>query len=175
MYYSAEINFKFRSAEEAEMAKDIAINGLNNEEYSALVRMVNDMEVKGSELVIDNDTLFYYFPEGMAEPQKKLLEVIANEMNDSDFEFYSFTDSDTSSIEIIAEYKNGVLVGKSELLPCGFLENLYCEECGEDLIAMDDFDPTKTYICPTCGEVVDLLEQYNMYKPIVKEFKEIIK
>lgn len=29
-----------------------------------------------------------------------------------------------------------------------------CSECGEEIVDVDNFDPTKTYICPECGEEI---------------------
>lgn len=29
-----------------------------------------------------------------------------------------------------------------------------CPECGEEVIDVDNFDPTKTYTCPECGEEI---------------------
>ena len=44
-----------------------------------------------------------------------------------------------------------------------------CDECGENIVKIDEYDASKTYFCEECGEEVDLQEQYENCKPIITE------
>ena len=48
-------------------------------------------------------------------------------------------------------------------------------ECGEYVVRLDEYDPSKTYICPECGEEVDLSENYKACAPVINKETIIIK
>ena len=80
---------------------------------------------------------------------RKALINIASEV-DAEFTFKADEFSDQCGYEAFteADYVNGILTYK-------FIasENMmgYCEECGEDIVYYEEYDPSKTYVCPECG------------------------
>ena len=49
-----------------------------------------------------------------------------------------------------------------------------CEECGEDLLTIEEFNPEKVYVCPECGEKFTASELFSWFdkRHIVYELKE---
>lgn len=43
----------------------------------------------------------------------------------------------------------------------------YCSECGCEITNAEDYDPNKKYICPDCGEELDLEEMFGGCLPTV--------
>lgn len=65
-------------------------------------------------------------------------------------------------------FTNGTLELTNTYYPEGYCEFVSCPECGEFVIGLDEYDPSKTYVCPHCGEEVDLTKQYEFCKPDIK-------
>ncbi len=50
----------------------------------------------------------------------------------------------------------------------------FCEECGEQIVCYDEYDPDKTYFCPECGEELDHEKMFDGVLPVItKETFEI--
>ena len=58
-------------------------------------------------------------------------------------------DSTYSESMIDATYMKGLLKITETYYPCGYVETLDCEECGEEIVELEDFDPDEEYICPS--------------------------
>lgn len=111
----------------------------------------------------------FFVPEDIPTVIEIILTEIATALKNSNFSCTVYTDSTYSADEIEASFTNGSLHIKNTYYPCGYIGALYCEECGEEIVSMADFDPTVTYYCPECGEEIDLREQYTEYAPVITE------
>ena len=50
-----------------------------------------------------------------------------------------------------------------------------CDECGEEIVRIDEYEVGKKYYCSECDEEIDLSEQYAEVKPIITVEEIIIK
>lgn len=82
-------------------------------------------------------------------------------------ETYSESDYDTCTVE--AQFDCSTLTVKSAYYPNGICATLCCEECGENIVYLNEYEEGKTYICPECGEEIDLSDAYEECKPVVEE------
>ena len=87
--------------------------------------------------------------------------------------YYCSGYGDEGNFEFSCE--NGVLKMRSVNYPNGYCSHLCCEECGMDVVAIDEYEAGKIYICPECGEEIDLSEAFEEYSPVIVEEEFFIK
>ncbi len=128
------------------------------------MRMANDLVADGKTIKLPKNN-GYYFPENAENVMCELLKYLAENLNGKTFSCIIENEGEEDFGEIEAQYKKGVLTTKATYFPRGYEECFYCEDCGETVVWMDEYDESETYICPECGEVLDLSEQ----KPKITE------
>lgn len=100
-----------------------------------------------------------------ADAHFELVQFLAMNVGNDSFIWEGWDNDDYTDGEFNARYENGLLNIKHICYPSGFGATAYCEECGEDVVSIVEYEEGKVYVCPECGEVVDLSE----YLPITTE------
>ena len=88
-------------------------------------------------------------------------------------EIYNSGDYSEGHLEL--HFEKGILRTESTIYPCGYTEYLCCDECGEEIVRIDEYEVGKKYYCSECDEEIDLSEQYAEVKPIITVEEIIIK
>ena len=86
-----------------------------------------------------------------------------------------FIDGTSEECTFTFSCENGTLKMRSVNYPNGYCSHLCCEECGMDVVAIDEYEAGKIYICPECGEKIDLSEAFEEYSPVIAEEEFCIK
>ena len=141
-----------KANEVADLFKNTIMSKVNDDFSKKYVPVFcNDMKIRENEIVVDDSCSL---SSSEVEFFKDVLATIAAE-KDCEFtleaKYEQFTDGFEEYIE--AEYKNGVLTYKIIGDDCmlGWCSN---DDCGEYIVHVLDYDPSKTYTCPECGRVV---------------------
>ena len=174
MEFNNVIRIMMENNEVANTALDMIKKVLCSGDFSRNYRnntaeiLANDLQVKGSQ-IIQEDYKSYFIVEDIDAVMESVLKAIAGLEIVREFKCDVISESTYSEGEFEASYKNGLLKIKNTYYPCGHWEYLSCPVCGEDIVRLEDFDPSKEYICPKCGEVVDLRDEYEETVPCVEE------
>ena len=179
MNYENEITFTMENNKAANTALKVMRKVLNTGDYSkgysenTATELANDLYVEGNKVLAD-DMKGYFTPVDIMQVVEDLLKAVAANENIHEFECESLNDSTYDESRIEATYKDGILKRKETYYPSGWLEFLCCDECGEEFVSIEDFTPNKEYVCPECGAVMFLDEQYESVAPVVEEKEFII-
>ena len=159
-----------------ETIKKVLCSGNYSEGYriNTAEKLANDLQIKGAKIV-QEEYNEYFTPEDINSVIEDVLKAIAKIDGVHSFECEVFTDSTYSEDEFEATYKNGLLKIKDTYYPSGCWEYLCCPECGEDVIRLEEFDPNKEYVCPVCGEVINLKKAYEENAPVLEEKEYVIR
>ncbi len=178
MYYTNNITIEMKDNTTAtkalEILKERLATGFEfDKEYrrNPSERMAEALEVEKNTITIPEEDGFHT-PDHSMVVVVELMKAVATELKNETFFCFSCNTSDCDEAQIEAEYENGILKTETAYYPNGYTEYLYCEECGADVVAMEEYDPNETYICPDCGEELDMESVYEEWKPeiTVKEF-----
>ena len=161
----------FTNAEAASKAKEIASQVIASVEpnYNYLNGIKNTIR----NLSINDNALCLPEDEGqlltcdLLEIMTDVVKAIAEQLPSENFTFDIFGEDTYTEGGLEGKYEDGTLVIRSIYYPDGYYRNLFCPECGEDIVALDDYIPGKKYICPECGEELDLSEEYKEIAPII--------
>ena len=142
-------------------------------ENNPSVRMQNDLILDDKTIRLpklwENDG--YYLPKDAEAVMFELLQYLAEHINEKTFSCKNKNySSDDDYSEVNAQYKKGVLEIDSIYYPRGYCEELYCEECHEIIVDLEEYEEDETYICPECEEPCDFSEQL----PISTHYKQSI-
>lgn len=176
MYFTNTIKITMENNEAANTALAIIKKVLCTGNYSSgnttntAEELANDLQVKGAQIV-QEEYAGYFTVEDIDAVMEDVLKAVAEIDSIHEFECEVISDSTYSYGEIEASYKNGLLKIKNTYYPCGYCEYLRCPECSEEIVKIEDFDPNKEYVCPECGEVIDLMHEYKECAPIVEEIE----
>lgn len=172
MNYRNDFIMNFSNSTDAARAKVIIREALLNGNFDAnyagspSARLVADLVQDGSTLrTSENNLSGYFVPEDMDDVAEAICLALSRNLK-SDFTAEMNNLSDYSEGSVEAKFNDGCLTLDSEFWPCGYTEMLRCPECGEEIVALDDFDPSAVYVCPDCGEIIDLSKDYEDSKPI---------
>ena len=174
MEYTNTITITMENNETANTAlsviKKVLCTGDYTDGYSKnpAERLANDLQVKGAQIV-QEEYNGYFTPEDISSVFIDVLKAIAELDSIHKFACDVYTFSTYAEDEIEATYENGLLKIKETYYPCGYTEYLPCPECGEDAVRLEDYDPSKEYVCPECGAIMNLEEQYKEHAPVVEE------
>ena len=154
------------------MIKKVLCAGNYSSDYrtNTAEALANDLQVKGTQ-ILQEEYAGYFTVEDIDAVVEDVLKAVAGIDSIHEFECEVISDSTYSYGEIEASYKNGLLKIKNTYYPCGYCEYLRCPECSEEIVKIEDFDPNREYVCPECGEVIDLMHEYKECAPIVEEIE----
>lgn len=176
MYYTNEITITMKDNATATKALEILrarlATGFDfDKEYrrSPSERMAEALEVEENTIIIPEEDGFH-MPEHSMIVVVELMKAVAAELKKETFICSSCNVSDYDEAQIEAEYENETLKTETIYYPNGYTEYLCCEECGTDVVILEQYSAKTTYICPNCGEVVDMANSYDECKPeIIKK------
>ena len=166
----------FASKAAAENAKQIAADTLSTKSisgyaYDPFELFVSSLRVKGNALTSEEACLT---ADDFIEPTAATIKAIADNLRTENFTFDAFGEDTYAESSVEGCFKDGVLTITSTYYPCGYYEYIPCPECSEDVIRIENYEPNKTYVCPVCGEEVDLSEVYEDIAPVItKETIEV--
>ena len=178
MYYTNSIKVTLKDTESAIKALEILRNRLDagfeaDKIYKGIPsqNMREALEVVENTIVLSED-FGYYVTEDAESVMFELIQNLAENMGNESFVWDGCDSNDYTDGWFNAEYENGLLNIKYTYFPSGSATGIWCEECDAELFHLADYVDGKIninldceYVCPECGEVVDLSE----YLPIVTE------
>ena len=134
----------------------------------------DNLAIEGSEIILTDEYGCFFYPEETVDVFENVLKAIAKRKGIQRFECTSSNQCDCSANDFEASYENGTLRIKNTYYPSGWYDSLDCPECCEEIMRLEDYASEKEYICPYCGEVIDLSKVYEEVAPIVEEKEFII-
>lgn len=175
MEYYNEFKLTMETNAKAKEASEILINRLNKGfeidntyRFNPSSKMAQVISANDNTVTLDGYD-GYYTVEDSEEVFFELLKVLAENLSEDTFSCEIINNSTYSEGTINASFSNGILTINSVYYPEGYTEYLCCDECGENIVKIDEYDASKKYFCEECGEEVDLQEQYENCKPIITE------
>ena len=170
MYYENSLKITLKNKKTAAAALEIMktrlIAGFDCDKgYKRVPSMLmyDALEVKKNTIVLADD-FGCYTPEDAEKVIPELMQDLAARLSTEAFTFDACNSSDYDEGWIEGCCENGELKIKTTYFPSGY-GNLYCQECDSLIAAMDDYEEVKTYICPECGEEIDLSD----WLPVITE------
>ena len=171
MYYTNTVKITLKNNESATKALEILRNRLNagfeidkNYKRNPSLSMSEALEVIDNAIELPED-FGCYITEDAENVMFELIRHLAENMGNLEFAWNGWNSNDYTDGHFEAEYAQGLLNIQYTYYPSGAGTTVWCAECDEEIIHMDDFEEGKTYVCPECGEVIDMTE----YAPVVTE------
>lgn len=158
----------------AEAIKNYTIANAESYKTLNLQNFLNDLEIEETAVVL-NDSYMMHGCDYM-EYVPEICRVVASLTCVNTFEgtaFYTSGYGDEGNVEF--SFNGSIVKSKSVCYPNGFVECLCCEECGMDVVSIHEYEAGKIYICPECGEEIDLSEAFEEYSPEIVEKEFCIK
>ena len=174
MYFENNIKFSMENSEAANTALAAIKKVLYAGDYSrgyminTAEKLANSLLVKDSQIV-PKELDGYFTVEDIYEVAKDIVIAVAHIDSILAFECEVNSVSTYTDGEFEASYKDGLLRIKEVFYPSGYYESVPCPECGSNVVRIEDYVPNRTYICPECGEEVDLSKMYDEVVPIITE------
>ena len=153
-----------------EILKETLANGNYDTDYRCepSIKLFEAITINKNTLSLSGDDGFYT-PEDMMNVAADVFTAIATDLKNEFVRGSVFTDSTYADSEITAIVDVGKVIISTTYYPMGFVESLVCDDCGEEIVSLQDFDPNKEYVCPECGETLDLQSQYDEVIPQTTE------
>lgn len=179
MRYDNEMMVTMRTAKMAEKAMEILKDRLTagfdcdedykNNPYSIFrcdedcgnnpsQRLIKDLTIDGRVIKVPFDC-GYYIPTDAMTVMCELADTLAKNFEKNTFTLFNQNMSDYDMSRVEASFKKGVLDIQTTYYPNGFLGDYYCLKCGAVVVYAEDYVEGNTYICPECGEEIDLSDQ----------------
>lgn len=161
MYYENSLKITLKNKKTAAAALEIMKTRLTagfdcDKTYRRTPSMLmhDDLELVGNTIVLPED-FGCYLPEDAEKVIPELMKDLAAHLSTESFVCESCNTSDDDEGWIDVSYADGELKVKTTYFPSGY-SDLYCHECDELIATMEEYEEGKTYICPECGEEIDL-------------------
>lgn len=137
---------------------------------------------------IEASEVFAYYYEDFENVVSELVQNLAENLSTEKFSFKSFFATDCDDYWFDGSYENGELKIKTTYFSNGF-GHIFCCECDEEVAYMDDnteedirvvsangkliaskeeLEKGKTFICPECGEEIDLSDWVSISTKNIK-------
>ena len=172
MYYTTLMNLNLNTEENAHIALTILKDRLNKGfSVDSLYRncpsanMAASLFIKGTSITLP-DYSGFYTPLDSEEVFYELLRHLADALH-ADFQLDVYNESDYDEGHFDANCKEGILNITYTYYPLGFLDYFRCENCDQEIVSFSDYEKGKTYICPECGEEIDLSDAYEEFAPCI--------
>lgn len=180
MNYTNELTITMETKEMATKAFEILVDRMAagfecDKEYRTIpsMRMAKDLEIKNNTVILPEGN-GYYMPEDAEKVFTEIIRELAATLNE-EFTCEIYNSGDYSEGGLESHFEKGILRTESTFYPCGYTEYLCCDECGEEIVRIDEYEVGKKYYCSECDEEIDLSEQYAEVKPIITVEEIIIK
>ena len=171
MYYTNAIKVTLKDTESAIKALEILRNRLDaGFEVDKIYKRMPSQNMREALEVVENTIVLpedfgCYVTEDAESVMFELIQNLAENMGNDTFVWEGVDSNDYTDGWLDAEYANGLLKIKYTYHPSGAGTPVWCDECNEEVLRVEDFEAGKIYTCPECGKVVDPTE----YLPIVTE------
>ena len=109
---------------------------------------------------IEENTCCSFSPNNFDEAISTIYKSIIKELPEVVFEGYSRYTWGTYEEVLCFEKENDLLM----IEKLGYEGTGCCDECGVEVVFIDDYDPTKIYTCPECGEIIPNEELYYQFE-----------
>ncbi len=158
-FFTNDFTVTFTNAAAANKAKQIAdetFRALRYDLYSKQpsIRAANSLTIEDDVTLTFEEICFDSLD--LLDASSKVIKALACGMKEETFEFYVRGSDTYTDGWIEGNYLNGVLDMTNTFFPEGYSTYLHCYECGAEVVLMEDYDPNATYVCPECGEEIDL-------------------
>ena len=158
--FDNDFTVTFTNKTAAKKAKQIAADTLNAMTIDGYVsnpakETAAELHVEGKALSSDATA---FDAHDFMEAAVNVVKAIAAKLSDESFTFNCVGTDTYSESWVEGSLENGVLTIDTTYFPEGYGE-LFCPECGEFVIEMEEYDPSESYICPECGEEIDFSDQ----------------
>lgn len=170
MYYTNTMKITLKNNTVANKALEILRSRLsagfaadNGYRRSPSQIMSDALEVVDNTIVLPED-FGCYITEDAEGVMYELIQNLAENIGENAFVVENWNQNDYTDGEFEAKYENGLLSMKHIYYPSGYC-TLFCEECDVELATMEEYEEGKIYICPECGEEIDL----SNWAPITTE------
>lgn len=180
MNYTNELTITMANNEMATKALEILVKRIAagfecDKEYRTIpsMKMAQELEVKNNTVVLPEES-GYYEPKDAEKIFAEIIRELAAALRE-EFSCEIYNSGNYSEGILKAYFVKGILKTESTYYPCGNREYLCCDECGEEIVRIDEYEEGKKYYCSECCEEVDLSEQYAEVKPIITVEEIIIK
>lgn len=149
-----------------EIVKEVLVNGNYDTDYRCepSIKLPEAIIVKKNILSLSGDDGFYT-PEDMMNVAADVFTAIATDLKNEFVCGSAFTDSDYAVSDVVATIDSNKLLLQTIYYPAGFVDFLTCEECGEEIVHLVDYNPNEEYVCPECGKTLDLQSQHDEIIP----------
>ncbi len=194
MYWTNGLKVTLKDAETAAAALEIMkarlIDGFDcdkNYRFNAAMELHDTLEVFDNSIVLPEDS-GSYLPGDSETVFAELMEYLAKHLSTENFTFTAGSTSDYDEGYINGNYTNGELKFEEVYFSNGF-SHIWCPECEEIIASMDDnaegdiwivsangeliaskedLKKGKTFICPECGEEIDLSDWVTVSNKTIK-------
>ena len=175
MFYNYSIKVSMKSAETAAIAKEILKNRLeegftfdNKYRNKPSQEMQLALKVIGNEVILPEE-YGGCLPEDARAACEEMLAALAAMLTGESFSCQSYATSDNDEFFAKAHFDGVTLAIETTYYPAGSWSKLSCDECGEEVVALEKYEDGKRYVCPHCGEELDLSEEYAETAPVVEK------
>ncbi len=165
MYYTNTMKVTLKDAATASnaleiMASRLAVGFECDSCYKAAPAdlMKQNLIVRGNDVVLPED-FGCYLPDDAETVICALMLDLAKHLSSEAFTCDSYHASDYDENEVAIRYVDGELKVHAVYYPEGYVEFLRCSECCAQVVRIEEYEEGKTYICPECGEELDLSKQ----------------
>lgn len=175
MFYNYSMKVSMKNAETAAIAKEILKNRLeegfafdNNYRNKPSQEMLLALETIENEVILPEE-YGGCLPEDAKAACEEMLTVLAAMLTGESFSCQSHAESDNDEFFAKAQFDGATLAIETTYYPTGSWSKLSCDECGEEVVALEKYEDGKRYVCPHCGEELDLSEEYAETAPVVEK------
>ena len=161
MYYTNELTITMTNNEMATKALEILVKKVAegfecDKEYRTIpsLKMAQNLEVKDNTIVLPEES-GYYEPKDAEKVFTEIIRELAVALKE-EFTCEVYNSGDYSEGGLESHFENGILRTESTFYPCGYTEYLCCDECGEEIVRIDEYEAEKKYYCSDCDEEIDL-------------------
>ena len=158
MEYCNEFKLTMETNAKAKEASEILINRLNKGfeidntyRFNPSSKMAQVISANDNTVTLDGYD-GYYTVEDSEEVFFELLKVLAENLSEDTFSCEMINNSTYSEGTINTSFSNGILTINSVYYPEGYTEYLCCDECGENIVKIDEYDASKTYFCKSAAK-----------------------
>ena len=166
-FFTNDFTVTFSNADAANKAKQIADECFRTLHYDLYSKQPSILAADS--LVVEENALTFgaicFDSADLMDASRKVIKALSYGMKNETFEFSVIGIDTYAESWVEGAFQNGVLVMTSTYFPEGYSEFLFCPECDEPIVSMEDYDPNAVYVCPECGEELD----FSFSAPVIEK------
>ena len=164
MYYTNSIKVTLKDTESAIKALEILRNRLDaGFEVDEIYKEIPSQNMSEALAVVENAIVLpkdfgCYITEDAEDVMFELIQHLAENIGNASFSWDGWNCNTYTEGHFEAVFENSVLNIEYTYYPSGAGVTVLCNECDAEIIHLDNYEEGKTYVCPECGEVIDMSE-----------------